>query len=257
VAESGIHYPLLVTFQKPADDMDVLDLEARIKQLPGVLGCVIVSDKNGRPSEIQAFSHAGADRAGIRHSIRSEAQALDLAGSLTQVLVFELATESISGDHYALREAELLAELEALGDDESRDEGPEPQAPLAGPRDSERPVIRSVAPPTTDHPEAEVALRGRAGEVVGQAPAGESPRNFRVLAEATLDAVHKLLGEDGVFTPVDTWLSEAKGRRVMIAVVDSKGGELVGAALVRSGPLADAAVRATLAAVNRRLARLS
>jgi hypothetical protein len=82
-------------------------------------------------------------------------------------------------------------------------------------------------------------------------------RNFRVLAEATLDAVHKLLGEDGVFTPVDTWLSEAKGRRVMIAVVDSKGGELVGAALVRSGPLADAAVRATLAAVNRRLARLS
>lgn len=238
--------------------MDLLDLEVRIKALAGVLGCVILSDAEGEPAEIQAFIPNGADRTAVRDLIHEEARALDVAGSLKQVLVFELGTEALLGGPDALRQAELLAELEALTQEQTGDDaGPvkTQPGPTAVPA-VDRPVLRRVvALSTTWRSEAEVSLGGPRGEVVGQAVGEHSAHGLRVLAQATLDAVHKLIGDEGVFSLLGTSLSDAHGQEVVLAFVGSPDGDLVGAALVRDGPLTEAAVRATLDAVNRRLAR--
>jgi hypothetical protein len=239
--------------------MDVLDLEAKINGLPGVLGCVILSGDDGLPSEIQAFSHMAADRDDIRRRIESEARALDLHRSLRRVLVFELGTESISGDHDALRKAELLAELEALGDEPTADESspPLPGRTRAG-DELRRPVIRKVdARPSTEQARAEVFLQDSVGQAVGEASGRDTSHGLRITAEATLGAVHKLIAVEGAFRLAGAWLTEAGGRSIVLVAVGSNVGELIGAALVRNGPPTEAAVRATLDAVNRRLARPS
>jgi hypothetical protein len=236
------------------DQMDLLDLEARIKELPGVLGCVILSNESGGPLEIQAFARVGADRAGIRERIQAEAQEFDFGHSLKQVLVFELEAESLTGPD-TLKQAELLAELEALNE--------EIPTSVDRPRNAVDPDAdrvefrRVVALSTTWHSEAEVSLRGPAGEIVGQAVGEETPHGLEVLAQATIDAVHKLIGEDNVFQLAGSWLTEGLGRQIVLVVVNSSEGEMVGAALVRDAPMSEAAVRATLDAVNRRLARLA
>jgi hypothetical protein len=229
--------------------MNLLDLEARIKKLPGVLGCVIVSDDSGGPSEIQAFARVGADRTEIRDRIQDEARKFDPGNSLKQVFVFELEAESLTGPD-ALKHAGLLAELEALNN-----EAVQSKAGVEATRDRLE-FRRVVALTTTWRSEAEVSLRGPSGEHVGQATGDETPHGLEVLAQATIDAVHKLIGEAGVFELAGAWLTEGLGRRVVVVLVNSKQGDMVGAALVREGPVKEAAVRATLDAMNRRLARL-
>ena len=231
--------------------MNLLELEAAIKRIPGVLGCVILSTPDGSPSEVQAFTRVGVDRAAVQEAILGMAAEFDVGHSLEQVLVFELETESLLGGPESLHQAELLAELEALSEEQETVEGgrPSPHARPGRPR----PVFRKVvALSTTWRSEVEVALGDRTREVVGQAVGRASSHGLEVLAQATLDAVHQLF-PDETFALGGTWLATVRGREVVLVFVVKDDAESVGAALVRDGPLTEAAVRATLDAVNRRL----
>jgi hypothetical protein len=237
--------------------MGLLELEARVKAVSGVLGCVIVADADDHPAEIQAFTRAGEDRTAIRARIETEVASLEPLASPPRVLVFELETESLLGGPDALRQAELLAELEVLthegADAPVREPGVTPQSSATG----DRPVLRRVVSLSTTPPwGAEVFLGSTTREVVGRAVGTEAAHGLGIVAEAALDAVHKLIGQEGTFTSNGTWVAEALGREVVLSFVESAEGEVVGAALVRGGSLSEAAVRATLDAVNRRLARM-
>jgi hypothetical protein len=233
--------------------MSLLDLEATIRELPGVLGCVIVADPTGEPSEVQAFTDVGADRSTLQRAILDEASRRGMGASLKQVLVFELEAEALMGGPDAPREAELLAELEALDDAAS------PGTPGGGGgRSPVRPVLQRVVArlrASSSDSEAEVALVDGETEVIGQAVGRQSPHGLDIVAQATIDAVHKMIGEGAAFTLEAATLTEMKGHEIVMVLVGSTDGEMVGSALVRAGPHADAAVRATLDALNRRLTR--
>jgi hypothetical protein len=104
--------------------------------------------------------------------------------------------------------------------------------------------------------EAEVALVDGETEVIGQAVGRQSAHGLDIVAQATIDAVHKMVGEEAGFTLEATCLSEMNEKEIVMVLVGSPESEMVGAALVRDGPHADAAVRATLDALNRRLTRM-
>jgi hypothetical protein len=236
--------------------MSLLDLEATIRQLPGVLGCVIVADPAGEPSEVQAFTDAGADRSKLQHAIFDEAARRGMGGSLRQVLVFELEAEAFMGGPDSLRQAELLAELEALDEEASPSGAPSPPGRNES---SRRPVLQRVVATlrsATADSEAEVALIDGETEVIGQAVGRHSAHGLDIVAQATIDAVHKMVGKEAAFTLEGVSLTDINAQEIVMVLVGSHDGEMIGAALVRGGPHADAAVRATLDALNRRLTRM-
>lgn len=237
--------------------MGLLDLEATIRELPGVLGCVIVADQLGEPSEVQAFTDAGADRSKLQRAILDEATRRGMGGSLRQVLVFELEAEALMGGPDSLRQAELLAELEALDDEASPGGAPVP--PGLSESSPVRPVLQRVVATLRSaaaESKAEVALVDGETKVIGRAVGRQSAHGLNIVAQATIDAVHKMVGEEARFTLEATSLTEMNATEIVIVLVGSPDGEMVGAALVRGGPHADAAVRATLDALNRRLTRM-
>ena len=231
--------------------MNLLELEAAIKRIPGVLGCVILSAGEGTPVEVQAFTRSGVDRSAVHVAIVGLAGQLDAAHTLDQVRVFELETESMMGGPDSLHQAELLAELEALSEEHEAVEGYAPERAAETPR--MRPVFRRVVSrSTTWRSEVEVSLGDRTQEVVGQAVGRPTAHGLEVLAQATLDAVHQLF-PDETWALGGTWLGTVMDREVVLVFVTKQGIESVGAASVRDGPLSEAAVKATLDAVNRRL----
>jgi hypothetical protein len=237
--------------------MSLLDLEATIRELPGVLGCVIVADPAGEPSEVQAFTDAGADRSKLQRAILDEAARRGMGGSLRQVLVFELEAEALMGGPDSLRQAELLAELEALDEEASPSGAPLPPGRNESSRG--RPVLQRVVATlrsATADSEAKVALVDGETEVIGQAVGRKSAHGLDIVAQATIDAVHKMVGKEAAFTLEGTSLTDINAHEIVMVLVGSHDGEMIGAALVRGGPHADAAVRATLDALNRRLTRM-
>jgi hypothetical protein len=237
--------------------MSLLDLEATIRKLPGVLGCVIVADPAGEPSEVQAFTDADADRSKLQRAIFDETTRRGMGGSLRQVLVFELEAEALMGGPESLRQAELLAELEALDDESSPGGAPLPPGPIES--SPVRPVLQRVVATlrsSAAESEVEVALVDGETAVIGQAVGRQSAHGLNIVAQATIDAVHKMVGEGAGFTLEAICLTELNENEIVMVLVGSPEGEMVGAALVRGGPHADAAVRATLDALNRRLTRM-
>ena len=238
-------------------DSDVLDLEAKIKEMPGVLGCVILTNQQtGAPEEIQAFVQSGADRTGVQTAIFDEAANRGVHEALRQVLVFELQAESEMGDRSALEDAAEAAEEEArargpLSAQEEEDPLEVPMRPFVG-----RPVLgRVILSSTVGRSEAEVDLGPEGEQVTGQATGDKTPHGLSVLAQATLDAASRMAG--GV--PMElkgASLVNTFGREAVLVVVQLPDSpEIIGAALVRDGPVTEAAVRATLDALNRRLAQ--
>jgi hypothetical protein len=235
-------------------DSDVLDLEAKIREMPGVLGCVILTNQqSGAPEEIQAFVKSGSDRSGVQHAIYDEASNRGVHESLRQVLVFELHTESEFGDRSTLEQAAEVAEQEArargpLGTQED-DTSETPLRPLHG-----RPVIgRVILSSTVGRSEAEVDLGPEGEQITGQASGDKTPHGLSVLAQATLDAASRMAG--GVHIELKgASLVNTFGREAVLVVIQLPDSpETLGAALVRDGPVTEAAVRATLDALNRRL----
>lgn len=240
--------------------MDLAGLETSIKDLPGVLGCVILTDGKGDPAEIQAFTRTGSDLEIIQKQIEAEVASRGLSTSLRQIYVFELEAESHFGDRETLERAAELAEQDA------RMRGPR------GPEDdliSLHTVVSDVGPATRERPpllrvsftssslisQAEVALGAESDELVGKASGEKTPHGLKVLAEATLSAVARLVGEDTISLLGASMVNVMGEEAVLVLVKENQGGEMLGAALIRGGPVTEAAVRATLDAVNRRLAR--
>ena len=231
---------------------DVVDLESSIKQLPGVLGCVILINPDGTASEIQAFTRVGTDREEIQQAILDEVARRGLEGPLKQVFVFELEAEAHFGDRESLElAAETADDAVARGrvaSDVAADDGARAGA-------GRPPIGKVVLSSTAWRSQAEVALGRQGEEVVGQASGERTPHGLKVLAQATLEAAAQLL--EGVeFTLKGASLVSTFGREAVLVLVVVQGElETLGAALVRESPVSEAAVRASLDAVNRRLAQ--
>ena len=230
-----------------------LDLESSVKELPGVLGCVILTHpESGRPGEVQAFVRSGVDRDQVQSAIRERASTLGF-DHIREILVFELQAESHLGDWESLQRAAEMAEQEARakGPTSAPEALPDrPLTPLQGRPEMGRVVLTS----TMWRSEAEVALGPEGRQVLGLASGDKTPHGLQVLAQATLDAASRLAGGTRIelkgASLVDIFGREAV---LVLAQVEDQA-ETLGAALLRDGPLSEAAVRATLDALNRRLA---
>lgn len=245
-------------------DLSVVDLESSIKQVPGVLGCVILTDATGAASEIQAFSGVGADRDEVQHQILEVVGSHGLEDHLRRVFVFELDAESHFGDKETLERAAAVAEQDARArgplehGERLRPESTPARALLTPAHGAERarpPLQRVVLTSSAWRSQAQVALGSEDAEVVGEAEGAKTPHGLQVLAQATLDAIAKLV--DGTpFRLQGAALVNTFGRDAVLVLVDVEGaGETLGGALIKDAPMAEAAVRATLDAVNRRLAQ--
>ncbi len=243
--------------------IDLDDLESAIKQLPGVLGCVILRSSDGSPSEIQAFTQVGTDRDSVQSLILNEIANRDLGSPVSQVFVFELEAESYFGDLESLERAAEFAEQEARTRGPITTDAPDPEsttsaAPTAagpGPQTGgSRPALRRVALTSSSwKSRAEVALGGPENEVVGQSSSEKTPHGLKVLAEATLEAVRTLVPEVG-FKLKSAALVTVSGQEAVLVIVEEDARfDVLGAALTRGGPVTETCVRATLDAVNRRL----
>lgn len=241
-----------------SQDVELDDLEQAIRQLPGVLGCVILRGVDGQPSEIQAFTQVGTDRDSVQGLIMEEIAGRDLGSPVSQVFVFELEAESYFGDLESLERAAEFAEQEA------RSRGPLTEAEsdakdaektgTPGAAGTTRPALRRVSLSSSSFKaQAEVALGAPGTEVLGQASSEKTPHGLKVLADATLGAVGKIV-PDVPFRLKTAALVNVSGQEAVLVIVSEDGAaDTIGAALTRGGPLPETAVRATLDAVNRRL----
>jgi len=241
-------------------DPTLVELEAAIKKLPGILGCVILTDGQGAPSEIQAFTRLGTDSAEVQSRIEQEVADRGLAGALKQVFVFELEAESHFGDRETLERAAELAEQEARtrgprgmdASEELRRLQSVQRHPSGGgiPRP---PLLRVNLTSRQQTSEASVALGSVDSEVVGEASGVKTTHGLKVLAEATLEAVDKLIGQSRIELLGASLVNVVGEEAVLVVVREADGVAMLGGALVRGSLIPDAAVRATLDAVNRRL----
>ncbi len=238
---------------------EIQEFEQSIKDIPGVLGCVILPGHDGSPAEIQAFTTTGTDRDEIQARILEEMAARDFGDHNSRVYVFELSAESYFDDLESLERQVEFAEQEAraagpIGD---ADATPRPAPASAGgpPPSGKRPRVRKVSLSSSSWTsEAIVALGEEDDEVVGQASAEKTPHGLKVVAEATLEAASKIAG-DVTFKVKSASLVNVGGQEAVLVVVLENDQDMLGAALTRGGPLHEATVRASLDAINRRLAR--
>jgi hypothetical protein len=245
-------------------DTDIIGLESSIKELPGVLGCVVLSNPDGSPAEIQAFTAAGTPSEEIERSIQKAAVERGFGATLGQVFVLALEARSHLGNEETMRRAAELAEqearsrgplgvLHALGTLHSLAESDPDVGPGALP--SGRPPLRRVVlASSTWTSEAEVVLGPPGHDVVGRASGEKTPHGLKVIAEATLNAARQLLSACELELAGASLISCFGREAVIVLVTEETFGESLGSALVRNAPVTEAAVRATLDAVNRRLA---
>jgi hypothetical protein len=232
---------------------NIQDLESAIKQFPGVLGCVILEGIDGAPSEIQAFTQVGTNRDEIQSRILEEVAARDFGGQMSRVYVFELEAESYFGDLESLERAVEYAEQEARARGPVDGEEAPSEPSVVRPSGSMRPAVRRVSLTSSSWTsEAVVALGEGGSEVVGQATSEKTPHGLKVMAEATLEAASKLVGEAELRVKSAALVSVGGEEAVLVLVLED-GREMLGSALTRGGPLTEATVRATLDAINRRL----
>jgi hypothetical protein len=244
---------------------DVPDLENAIKKLPGVLGCVILTTSEGVPSEVQAFIRRGTDREDVETAVLSEVERRGLTPVLSQISVFELEAEPYFGDLESLERAAELAEQEArtrgsIGPvSEVARISLAPRETKMGPPAAELkrrpPLLRVDLSSTSMMSEAKVALADHADqEVIGTAEGEKTPHGLRVLAEATLEAVSRLVYGVKIELRGASLVTVVGEEAVLVVVEEVDGPEMLGAALVRGGPVTEATVRATLDAINGRFA---
>ena len=237
---------------------EISELEATIKAIPGVLGCVILAGGDGSPSEIQAFTSTGTDRDEIQARVLEEMASRDFGDENSRVYVFELSAESYFDDLESLERQVEFAEQEArsagrIGDQEGEAGAEAPPRPVGSPL--ARPRVRKVSLSSSSWTsEATVALGDEETEAVGQASAEKTPHGLKVVADATLEAAQKITGGDVSFRVKSASLVNVGGQEAVLVLVLENEQDMLGSALTRGGPLHEATVRATLDAINRRLA---
>lgn len=238
----------------------MLGLEAKIRGLPGVLGCVILLTPEGKAGEVQVFTERGQDKDAIQEAIEEELRRAQMEDTLRVIHVFEIEAQTYFGDRESLQRELELAEQEA------RARGPIAalEETGAGPIGvvgfrwdaskglGRRPVLQRVILSSSGAAaEAEVSLEGpEAKEVTASATGDKTPHGLAVVARATLGACRQIVSKFDVdfrgaslVTVMDT--------EAIIVLVRTDGHDLLGSALLRDGPASEATVRATLDAVNR------
>jgi hypothetical protein len=234
-------------------------LEARIRELPGVMGCVILLTPQGDAGEVQVFTERGHDKDTVQEAIEGEVRRAGVGKTLRVIHVFELE-QSHFGDRESLQRALELAEQEA------RARGP--LTALEQPREGaidlvgfrwdasrglgRRPLLLRVILSASDAgSEAEVSLETSDDrEVVASATGEKTPHGLAVVAEATLGACSQLV-EGFEAQLLGASLVGVVGIEAVVVLVRVKDHDLMGSALLRKGSASEAAVRATLDAVNR------
>ena len=238
-------------------ERDLTALEAAIKGLPGVLGCVILLSPDGAAAEIQVFTQMGVVVAEIEDAITSEVASAGVDLDLKGIHVFELEAESLPGDRASLARAAERAEEEARARSGFGDLVGTPHRVKQTAGLTARPVLQRVVLSASDiTSEAQVALGAQSDrEVVGTASGEKTAYSLKVVAQAALVACEQLV--EGFETQLrGASLVTLAGEEVAMVLLQRTGGpDLVGAALLRNGSPAEAVVRATLDAVNRQLLR--
>jgi hypothetical protein len=207
------------------------ELEEALRQIPGVRAASVVTGPDAVPTEVHVLASPGKAAKQVVRDVQSLA----------------MARYDIDIDH-------RIVSVVQIGEDEPSLEVVRPEAEE---EPSTRPVIAAIMvrssggliEATVSMSVGDTVFEGRA-----EGAAGHSHR-ARLVAMATLDAVHELLGqpceiESSVVLPVG-------GRDVAISVLTlmvPRAGEqvLTGSAAVR-GDEAEAVARSVLAALNRQL----
>lgn len=193
--------------------------EREIREIPGVVGVLFLDGPRSDPVELQVFIGEGTTEQQVRQRIAPILASHGLMQSVERIFVFGFE-----------------------------------QAPGRG---SKRPLIGNItlttAGPTV---EAQVSLflDGKTSDGYGSGP--RSAHSLRVVAATTLEAAQAFLGKAGMFALQGVSLVEVLGQQVVIVLVHSVFGEgslVLGASLVGDSEAHEAAVRASLDAVNRHM----
>ncbi len=217
--------------------------ERAIRRLPGVVGVVIFGIGGDEPSEIQVFTATGVPVGEMREQVMEVLQQYEIADRIDRLYVFPLAQ----------RLAEELGDVFGPAGTEARPTHEPVAAPAGDGRVSIRRVILSTGRAQS---EAEVQLHHRGGEHGGSAVGPTTPHGLHLTARATVDAIESVLGRRGVLELAGAALLNVFGREavcVIVSTVEDPSREFLGACLVVDAPVHEAAVRATLDAVNRQL----
>lgn len=262
-------------------------IEDDIRATDEVAGVVVFAGEDGMPEELQVFVESGTDRQRIRTRIGRVLARHGAAAGVRRVYVFTLAPQWITADDGGTPAFELEPDAgdaaEATDPDVDSDTAPsvatgrpvvreedgalarggreQTEAPASpqsvavrspGGRVTLRTVLLEAGHEMTD---ARVALGRGKRDRAGTATASATSHNLRVSAAATIEALADLLDEPDRFALVGAALVEAMDRRIVCVVVEDqrRDTELVGACTVGEAPVHEAAVRATLDAVNRQV----
>ncbi|MGH2704544.1 MAG: hypothetical protein ACRDJ4_05430 [Actinomycetota bacterium] len=208
------------------DTRAAIRLEHEVGQIPGVAHAEVVQERPGHGMEMHVLTGGEASLPDVRRSIE-EVLARNGLGDKKHVFVFS-ATEGrkppIPADRAAAGQPKLIEELvEQRGTNEAA-------------------MVRLVL--------ERLESRG-----TGRGPT--SPHHIRVAAATTLEAAEALMGVDGAFVLQSTALVELFGLQVAAVLVRTgltEPGVLLGTCIVGDRAPHEAAVRATLDAINRQFA---
>jgi hypothetical protein len=208
------------------DTRAAIRLEQEVGQIPGVAHAEVVQERPGHAMEMHVLTGGEASLPEVRHAIEEVLSRHGLADR-KHVFVFSAAEgrpPPIPADRTAAGQPNLI---EALVEQRGS---------------SEAAMVRLVA--------EQLESRG-----TGRGPA--SPHHIRVAAATTLEAAEALMAVDGAFVLQATALVEMFGHKVVAVLVRSgltEPGMLLGTCIVGDRPPHEAAVRATLDAINRQFA---
>ncbi len=208
-------------------------LEARIRGLDDVLSVVLITDEAGEPYEAQVFTAPDGDVSGIQGRVRGLVEQDPALPDDVDITVLAVASTAAS---------------------KRRAAGPTARADASRGRVE---IHRVVAASTKERSAVQVILAYGGRRAGGFARDGTGAQGLNLAAQATVDAVEDLLDRPGWLRLLGTDVGERFGRptvAVLVGTNDEGGAELLGAISPRDLPRHEAAVRATLDAINRQIA---
>lgn len=232
------------------ESADLVDIEAEIRRVDGVIGAVIFHDSKGNPREVQAFTRAGISERRVRQAIAEALAQHHKMQTTERVYVFEL-----TGEEFPLAAASPESGHPSAAGAQTVVTASAPlQAGSTGPVRARIGRIMLTASGARPVANVRLILGGKEAEGSGRGIDAQDP--LRVTAATTLEAAQALIGQKGIFELEGVELVDAVGEQVVVVLVQSAlGGErrLLGACLRCDAPVHEAVVRATLDAVNRQL----
>lgn len=229
------------------------ELEAAIRQIPGVRAASVVTDPQAEPTEVHVLAAPGKPAKQVVRDVQSLAMAqydIDLDHRIVSVVQIDNDTaDEVVTDH-----GDMGADVPV---EPNRGPTPDRSDSLEQVEAAARPVITEITLRSTgSEAEVEVSLALGEDQFVGLATgAGAATQRPRLVAQATLIALAELLGlpaDVESASIVDTGTNPVALVVITISVPRLGSQSVAGSAVVR-GDEADAIARAVLSAVNRRI----